>query len=117
MASSAFCWCHLKLKSHGQRRDLNKDSLGPGMSRGCLGRITEVMGEVEAVNLGQPEALQAAVSSFASRGDSCLQGTDVAQRASGPYSVLGKHGNKWCSLHGAGNIQGNMWNAKKAKIP
>lgn len=48
-----------------------------------------VMGEVEAVNLGQPEASQAAVSSFASQGDGCLQGTDVAQRASRAYSVLG----------------------------
>lgn len=59
------------------------------MSRGCLGSIMVVMGEVEAVNLGQPEASQAAVSSFASQGDGCLQGTDVAQRASRAYSVLG----------------------------
>lgn len=47
------------------------------------------MGEAESVNLGQPEALQAAVSSSASQGDDCLQDTDVAQRASRAYSVVG----------------------------
>ena len=82
-------------RSLGQRRDLSKRSSGwrSRMSRGWLGRSVAASRTwwemLRQLNIGQPEALWAAVSSPASQGDSCLQGTCVAQGASRPYSAVG----------------------------
>lgn len=66
--------------------------------------------KLRQLNLGQPEALRAAVSSPASQGNGCLQGTFVAQGASRTHSAVGYH--VLSSLHGAGNAQGDMQNTK-----
>lgn len=85
-------------RSFGRRRDLSKDPLSEGVEWAGVDWV-EVQQphrggweKLRQLNLGQPETLQAAVSSPASQGDGCLQGTFVAQGASRTHSAVGYHG-------------------------